>query len=63
VITVNDSSYPYARQLRLYVNHDKVSPAAKEFVRFVQSNVGQRLLDQIGFVRRLETRVWTLPPP
>lgn len=62
-VTVNDGSYPYARQLRLYVNHDKVSPAAKEFIRFVQSNVGQRLLDQIGFVRRTETRVWTLPPP
>ncbi len=59
-VSVNDSSYPYARQLRLYVNHDKVSPAAREFIRFVQSSNGQRLLDQIGFVRRTETRVW--PP-
>lgn len=61
VISVNDESYPYARQIRLYVNPAKVSPAGQDFIRFVQSAAGQRLLDQIGFVRRLETRVW--PPP
>ena len=58
-LSVNDNSYPYARQVRLYVNRAKVSPTAREFIRFVQASKGQRLLDQIGFVRRIETRVWT----
>jgi phosphate transport system substrate-binding protein len=63
VITVNDGVYPYARQLRLCVNRDKVSPSAKDFIRFVQSRAGQQLLDQVGFVRRLETPVWPPPAP
>lgn len=59
--SVNEGAYPYARQLRLYVNADKLSPAAKEFVQFVLARPGQQILDYLGFVHAIEAPIW--PPP
>jgi len=60
--SVNEGAYPYARQLRLYVNADKTTPAAKEFIQFVLARPGQQILDYLGFVHAIETPIWPPPP-
>ena len=60
--SVNEGAYPYARQLRLYVNSEKAAPATKEFVQFVLARPGQQILDYLGFVHAIETPVWPVPP-
>lgn len=47
---VNKGDYPYARVLRLYTNKANESPAARDFVQFVQSSRGQEIVDQVGFL-------------
>lgn len=54
--------YPYARELRLYFNTKRYSPAAKEFVRFVKAGSGQAIISSLGFVRRVEPKVWPPAP-
>ena len=54
VMTVNEGWYPYARILRLYTNKANESAVAKDFILFVQSKPGQKIVEQMGFVRRLE---------
>lgn len=54
VESVDDGSYPYARQLRLYTNPKRESAAAKDFIRFCQSREGQQLIEEMGNVRRFE---------
>ena len=50
VAAVQKGQYPYARVLRLYTNKSKESPAAVEFIQFIQSDRGQKILDEMGFV-------------
>lgn len=57
VESVNDGSYPYARQLRLYTDPKRESAGAKEFIRFCQSKEGQQLIETMGNVRRFEKSV------
>jgi phosphate transport system substrate-binding protein len=54
VESVYEQNYPYARQLQLYTNSNQESPAAVEFIRFVQSKQGQQILSDMGYVRRFE---------
>ena len=58
---ISNGTYPYARELRLYVNKKRLSDAAKDFIRFVKLGNGQATLTSLGFVRRIEPKVW--PPP
>jgi phosphate transport system substrate-binding protein len=50
IAAVQKGEYPYARVLRLYTNKAKESPAALEFIRFIQSDRGQKILTDMGFV-------------
>jgi phosphate transport system substrate-binding protein len=52
-VTVNEGQYPVSRVLRLYTNRTNETALAKDFVRFVQSSRGQKILEQTGFVPRL----------
>ena len=56
-ITVNEGVYPYKRLLRLYTDKSKETPAAKDFIYFIQSTPGQDIVEKVGFVRRLEKRI------
>lgn len=60
--SVNEGSYPYARAVRLYTDKKKESPAAQAFIRFAQGTDGQKIVEQIGFVRRFEPRMSSLMP-
>jgi phosphate transport system substrate-binding protein len=51
--SVNEGRYPYARILRLYTNRTNESPATLDFIEFVQSQQGQKVLSDMGFVPRL----------
>ena len=52
VTTVNQGQYPYARVLHLFTDKAKESPTAHDFVQFVQSPTGQKLLNQLGYIPR-----------
>src|ERR1017187_2301831 len=52
VTTVNQGQYPYARVLHLFTDKAKESPPAHDFVQFVQSPTGQKLLNQLGYIPR-----------
>lgn len=47
---VNKGQYPYARALRLYTTKTGEKPAAREFIDFVLSPAGQKILNEMGFV-------------
>jgi phosphate transport system substrate-binding protein len=47
---VQKGQYPYARVLRLYTNKAKENPLTADFIRFVQSDRGQKLMADMGFV-------------
>lgn len=47
---VNQGQYPYARVLHLFTDKEKEPSAAHDFIQFVQSSTGQKLLDQLGFI-------------
>lgn len=49
--TVTKGQYPYARVLRFYTNKKKDTGPANDFVRFVRSPDGQKILDDLGFVK------------
>lgn len=61
-LSVNEGWYPYARMLRLYTDQAKESPFARDFALFVQRDPGQKILDELGFVRRFEKRLNSLIP-
>jgi phosphate transport system substrate-binding protein len=61
-LSVNEGWYPYQRMLRLYTNKATETPAARDFVRFVQREEGQKILENLGFVRRFEKRLKNLTP-
>ncbi|HOW96332.1 MAG TPA: phosphate ABC transporter substrate-binding protein [Kiritimatiellia bacterium] len=54
VETINDGTYPYARQLHLYTIRSRESKAAKAFIDYIRSRAGQRKLTELGYVRRFE---------
>lgn len=47
---VEKGDYPYARILRLYTNKANENPAAMQFIQFIQSASGQKILTDMGFV-------------
>ncbi len=47
---VKEGKYPYERLLHLYTRKAADAPKALEFIQFVQSAQGQRLVDEMGFV-------------
>ncbi len=61
-LTVNEGWYPYARMLRLYTVQGKESPFARDFALFVQRDPGQKIMDEVGFVRRFEKRLSSMIP-
>jgi phosphate binding protein len=62
VFTVATEDYPLTRRLYLYTNDDPKNPLASAFVGFAQSDEGQRLVEQLGFVS-LAVRSETPAPP
>lgn len=56
VTSVNQDRYPYARGLHLYTIKRTETIATRDFVQFVQSSEGQKILAQLDFVRRFEPR-------
>ena len=52
VEAVNKGLYPYARVLRLYLDKANATPAALEFIQFVESEPGQAVVNQMGFAPR-----------
>ncbi len=48
--TVQKGHYPYARMLRLYTVKGKEDPMAMEFIHFIQSDRGQKVIGDMGFV-------------
>jgi phosphate transport system substrate-binding protein len=47
---VQKASYPYARPLHLYTNKNKDRKTADDFVDFVTSTTGQRILAEMDFI-------------
>ena len=47
---VQKGEYPYARMLRLYTDKAKENPATMEFIQFIRSDRGQKILTDMGFV-------------
>ena len=47
---VQKGQYPYARQVRLYTNKAKEDPLAMDFIHFIQSDRGQKIVTDMGFV-------------
>ena len=52
-VTVNEGQYPVSRVLRLYTSKTNETALTLDFIRFVQSPRGQKLLSEMGFVPRL----------
>ena len=50
---IYEQIYPYANSLYLYTLERKATPAAKQFIRYVLSKDGQRIIQRAGFVPRL----------
>jgi phosphate transport system substrate-binding protein len=50
-LTVNEGQYPVSRLLRFYTSKGQETPAARDFLRFVQSPKGQEIIEQAGYVR------------
>ena len=50
---IYEQVYPYASSLYLYTLERKATPAAKQFIRYVLSKDGQRIMQRAGFVPRL----------
>ena len=61
-LSVNEGWYPYTRTIRLFTNASDESALARDFVRFVQRNAGQRIIEELGFVRRFEQRLDSIVP-
>jgi phosphate transport system substrate-binding protein len=52
IAQVQQGHYPYARPLRFYTTKARESSTAQDFVRFVQSAAGQKIVVDAGFVPR-----------
>ncbi|MFM8900210.1 MAG: substrate-binding domain-containing protein [Burkholderiales bacterium] len=51
--TVSTEDYPLSRRLFLYASSQRLDPQAKDFLEFVQSDAGQNVVKQTGFVPQL----------
>jgi len=47
---VQKNQYPYARALRLYTNKTKENALTSDFIHFIQSDRGQKVMADMGFV-------------
>lgn len=47
---VATEDYPLARRLYMYIRPDESRPLALDQIRFIQSQAGQRIVEQVGFV-------------
>ncbi|HWC61317.1 MAG TPA: phosphate ABC transporter substrate-binding protein [Verrucomicrobiae bacterium] len=47
---VQKGQYPYARVLHLYTNKAKETPLTADFIHFIQSDRGQKVMADMGFV-------------
>lgn len=56
-LSVNEGAYPYSRVLRLYTDKQRQTAVARDFIDFVRSEDGQKVVAEMGFVRRLERRL------
>ena len=52
-IAVIEGLYPYARMVRLFTIRGQTSRDARMFIRYVQSNEGQVIVENVGFVPRV----------
>ena len=59
---VNEGLYPYVRKIWLYVRTNPEDKTAQRFVRFVRSKTGQKIVEDIGFVRMNLPRLPTAEP-
>jgi phosphate transport system substrate-binding protein len=50
VAAVQKGEYPYARMLRLYTEKSRENPATIDFIQFIRSDRGQKILTDMGFV-------------
>lgn len=48
--SVNEGFYPYARLLRLYSRSDRESEAVRDFLQFLRSKTGRKVLEEAGYV-------------
>jgi phosphate transport system substrate-binding protein len=62
-LAVEDDRYPYARALRLYTDARRESAAVREFIHFILTRRGQNVLEQLGYVKRAERRLWSPTEP
>jgi phosphate transport system substrate-binding protein len=54
---VTEGLYPYARQVRLISDRDRLNPPAREFLRYIRSRDGQQIVEKTGFVPRFTARM------
>jgi len=52
MLAVNEARYPFARILRFYTLADAPSEIAQDFISFVQSAAGQKIVADMGYVPR-----------
>ena len=52
VAAVNKGQYPYSRAIRLYTRKGNESPLARDFIQFIQSPRGQKIVTEMGFAPR-----------
>jgi phosphate transport system substrate-binding protein len=51
--SVNEGKYPYSRALHLFTDKSAETPSTRDFIQFVQSRRGQKIVSEMGFVPRL----------
>jgi phosphate transport system substrate-binding protein len=52
VAAVNKGEYPYSRAIRLYTRKGNESARARDFIQFIQSAPGQKIVAEMGFAPR-----------
>jgi PiT family inorganic phosphate transporter len=62
VFTIATEDYPLTRRLYLYIDDAPKNPLASTFIGFAQSDAGQHLVEEAGFIS-LAVRVETPPAP
>ncbi len=48
--TIRNGKYPFSRALRLYTSKTSAAPTARDFIAFVDSPQGQKIVDEGGFI-------------
>lgn len=62
-LSVEEGRYPYARALRLYTDARRESAATRAFIHSILTRRGQNLLEELGYVKRAERRLWSPTEP